>query len=75
MFIENDPDNLLALHYLAIYYEKKGLIGKSHLNTALIALKSGRTTDARTMAGIAIRELPKNSPDWYKAGDILAATE
>jgi predicted Zn-dependent protease len=73
--LENDPDNLLALHYLAIYYEKKGLVGKSRLNTALIALKSGRIKDARTMAKIAKNELPKNSPDWYKAGDILAATE
>ncbi len=73
--IKNDPDNLLALHYLAIYYEKKGLIGKSHLNSAIIALKSGRTTDARTLAAAAMRKLPNKSPDWYKAGDILAATE
>ena len=73
--IENDPNNLLALHYLAIYYDKKGLIGKSHLNTALIALKSGRIADARRMARISMQELPKRSTDWYKAGDILAATE
>lgn len=73
--LENDPDNLLALHYLAKYYEKKGLIGKSRLNTAIIALKSGRVKDARTMAKIALDELPNKSPDWYKAGDILAATE
>jgi predicted Zn-dependent protease len=66
---------LLALHYLAIYYDKKGLIGKSHLNTALIALKSGRIADARRMARISMQELPKRSTDWYKAGDILAATE
>lgn len=73
--IQNDPDNLLALHYLAIYYERTGAMGKSYLNTALISLKSGRTKDARTMAAAAMRALPKKSPDWYKAGDILAATE
>jgi len=27
------------------------------------------------MAAAAMRALPQNSPDWYKAGDILAATE
>ena len=73
--IQQDPDNLLALHYLAIYYEKTGEIGKSYLNTALISLGSGRITDARKMATAAMRILPEKSPDWYKAGDILAATE
>ena len=72
---ERDPDNLLALHYLAIYYEKKGLVGKSYLNTAIIALRSGRIEDARKMASSAMRILPKRSPDWYRAGDIIAATE
>jgi predicted Zn-dependent protease len=73
--IQQDPDNLLALHYLAIYYEKTGAMGKSYLNTALISLRSGRIRDARKMAAAAMRALPKKSPDWYKAGDILAATE
>ncbi|GAB4162596.1 MAG: M48 family metalloprotease [Rickettsiaceae bacterium] len=73
--VERDPDNLLALHYMAIYYEKTGLIGKGYLNTALISLKSGRTADAAKMAAAAMKILPKNSPDWYKAGDILAATK
>lgn len=72
--IKRDPDNLLALHYLAIYYEKKGLVGKSHLNTAIIAFKSGRMEDARKMASSAMRILPQKSPDWYKASDIIAAT-
>ena len=26
--LDKEPDNLLALHYLAIYYEQSGLIGK-----------------------------------------------
>lgn len=73
--LDKEPDNLLALHYMAIYYEKNGLTGKSYLNTALISLKSGRMTDARKMATMAMNNLKKNSPDWYKAGDILEATK
>ncbi len=73
--LDKEPDNLLALHYMAIYYEKNGLTGKSYLNTALIALKSGRINDARKMATMAMNNLPKHSPDWYKAGDILEATK
>ena len=41
----------------------------------MIALKSGRISSARILATSAIKKLPPNSPDWYKAGDILAATE
>ena len=73
--IQKDPDNLLALYYLAIYYEKTDKMGKSYLNTALISLKSGRIADARKMAEAAMHALPEKSSDWYKAGDILAATE
>lgn len=73
--LDKEPDNLLALHYMAIYYEQSGLIGKSYLNTALISLKSGRISDARKMATMAMSNLKKNSPDWYKAGDILEATK
>ncbi len=73
--LEKEPDNLLALYYCAIYYEKNGQIGKSHLNTAIIALNTGRFADARKMASIAMKELPNKSPDWYKAGDIIEATK
>ena len=73
--LQKEPENLLARYYLAIYYEKKGLTGKSHLNTAIISLHSGRNDDARKMAISAIKLLPKNSPDWYQASDILAATK
>lgn len=72
---KNDPHNLLALYYLAIYYEKTGMTGKKYLNTAIISLKSGRKQEARKMAIAAMKILPKNSPDWYLAGDILAYKE
>lgn len=70
--IKEDPDNLLAMYYLAIFYEKKGMAGKSYLNTAIIAFKSGRSDDAKYLANAAIKALPKKSPEWYKANDIIA---
>lgn len=73
--LEKEPDNLLALYYCAIYYEKNGQIGKGHLNTAIIALNTGRFADARKMASMAMKELPNKSPDWYKASDIIEATK
>jgi predicted Zn-dependent protease len=72
---KSDPQNLLALYYLAIYYEKTGMVGKQYLNTAIISLKLGRMKEARRMAMAAQKILPKDSPDWYLAGDILAYTE
>lgn len=69
--IEKEPDNILALYYMAIYYEKKGLKGKSYLNSAMIADKLGHLKNARELAGAALKELQVNTPDWYKAYDIL----
>ena len=73
--IEKEPDNLLALYYMALYYEKKGLKAKSYLNSAIIAHKSGNRKNARTLAAEALKELDEKSPDWYKANDIIAANK
>jgi len=73
--IEKEPDNLLALYYLAIYYEKKGLKGKSYLNSAIIAHKLGHQRDAIELATAAKKELQTSTPDWYKANDILEANK
>jgi len=75
MVVQKDPDNLLALYYLSIFFEKKGLIGKSYLNTALIAFKSGRMDDAKNLADAAIKNLQKKSPEWYKASDLITLIE
>ena len=69
--IEKEPQNLLALHYLAIYYEKKGLEGKSYLNTAKIAMINSNFAIAERMAKAALSKLQQGSPDWYKAKDII----
>lgn len=73
--LQKNPDSVLALHYNAIYYNKMGMVGEGYLSAALIALKSGRIADARKMASAAKNALAKKSVDWYRAGDILAATE
>ena len=73
--IEKEPDNLLALYYMAMYYEKKGLKAKSYLNSAIIAHKTGNRKDARNLATEALKELEEKSPDWYKASDIIAANK
>lgn len=70
-----EPDNLLALYYLSIYYDKKGLKGKNYLNSAIIAMKSGNYKQAKKLAKAALKELDEKSPDWYKASDILDLME
>lgn len=73
--LEKEPENLLALYYMKIYYEKNGLKGKSYLNSAIIAYKSGHIEDAEKNAQMALDALPKNSAEWKRAGDILEATK
>lgn len=73
--IEKEPDNLLALYYLAIYYEKKGMQAKSYLNSAVIASKLGHHKDAVALANEALKDLEAKTPDWYKAQDIIAANK
>ena len=73
--LQKEPDNLLALYYMAIVYERKGLKGKSYLNSAIIANKLGHQKDARNLSTAALKELKINSPEWYKANDILEANK
>lgn len=73
--IEKEPDNLLALYYMAIYYEAKGLKGKSYLNSAIIASKLGNKKEAKNLANAALKELQNNTPDWYKASDLIEANK
>lgn len=69
--LEKEPKNLLALYYLAIYYEAKNMKGKSYLTTAKISLYSGNIPNAQRMARAAMKELKNRSPEWYQANDLL----
>ena len=46
-------------------------MGKSSIALAESALLKGMTRDAMRLANKAKSILPKNSPDWIRAGDII----
>ncbi len=73
--LAQEPKNLLALYYASIYYDAKGMKGKSYLNTAKISLYSGNIPNAQRMARAAMKELKNKSPEWYEASDVLATIE
>lgn len=75
LVLDKEPNNLLALYYLAIYYEKMGQRYQSLLNSALIAAKTGELPRAKALARAAIKGLKLNSPAWYKANDIILMEE
>lgn len=66
-----EEDNILALYYLAIYYEQTGQRYESLLNSAIIALKTGDLERAKGLARAALKGLTPNTPSWYKANDII----
>jgi predicted Zn-dependent protease len=72
---EKEPENIIPLYYMAIYYEKTGQKYLSLLNTAVIALKDGDLHRAKILATEAKKGLPKDSPSWYRAGDIILQSE
>lgn len=66
-----EPDNIFALYYLSIYYEKVGRSAESLLSSAIIAYKTGDLDRAKGLARVAIKKLKQGTPDWYKAQDII----
>jgi predicted Zn-dependent protease len=59
-------------HLLATAYGKKNDEGMSSLALAEEANTSGKNSEARKFARRAKDKLPKNSPAWLRANDILA---
>jgi len=75
-FISNkEPDNITALYYLSVLYEKTGRKSESLLSSAIIAYKSGNFDRTKRFAKEAIKGLKKGSPDWNKANDIIILLE
>lgn len=75
LITNQEPDNLIALYYLAIFYEKAGQKYDALLNSAIIALKTGEPKRASLLAKAALQGLKKESPQWYKANDIILTTK
>ncbi|MFK8039767.1 MAG: M48 family metalloprotease [Rickettsiaceae bacterium] len=69
--ILQNPDNILSLQYLAIYYGKIGANAKAQLTSAIIYSKTGELKKAKLFAKYAIKKLKKDSSAWYKANDII----
>ena len=75
-FISNkEPDNITALYYLSVFYEKTGHKSESLLASAIIAYKTGNFDRAKSYAKEAIKGLIIKSPDWHKANDIILLLE
>lgn len=66
-----EPDNMVALYYISLYYDRVHEKPKSLLYSAIMALKTGNFDRAKILARQALPGLKKESPDWYKANDII----
>ena len=76
MFVsESDPENFTAMYYLTVYYEKIGNTPKKLLSLAAIAMHQKDYEKAKKLAQEVLKEVKLNTPDWYKATDIIESTQ
>jgi predicted Zn-dependent protease len=68
---EKEPNNLTAIYYLTVFYEKVGLKYESLLYSAVLAYKTGQFDRAKRFAKQSIKGLQKGSQQWHKANDII----
>lgn len=73
--VQQDSDRAFLWRLLATAYGRDGQMGMSALAMAEEAFIARKTNEARYHAGKAERDLPRGSPGWLRAQDILAATE
>ena len=73
--LAREPRDSSSWRQLAIAYGRSNKMGESSRALAEEALLQGKLTDALGLAKRAQAQLPKGSPDWIRAGDIIAATE
>lgn len=69
--LAKEPDNLIPLYYLSVAYGKAGDMGRSSLYNGIMLFKQGKIKEAQAMAKFAASKLPPNTPEWYKANDII----
>jgi predicted Zn-dependent protease len=70
----NEPDNTVAWRLLAQAYDKQKKDGEARLATAEQYFSLGAVREARVFAMRARELLPKNTPDWRRATDIVLAS-
>jgi predicted Zn-dependent protease len=70
-----EPDNAIGWLIMSQAYDKKGLDGMAHLAAAEENFALGQTTDARRFGILARRLLPKGTPEWRRATDIVLVSQ
>lgn len=70
----NDPDNAVTWRLLAQAYDTQKKDGEARLATAEQYFSLGAVREARVFAMRARELLPKNTPDWRRATDIVLAS-
>ncbi|PIC00360.1 M48 family metalloprotease [Caulobacter sp. X] len=70
----NEPDNTVAWRLLAQAYDKQKKDGEARLATAEQYFSLGAIREARVFAMRARELLPKDTPDWRRATDIVLAS-
>jgi predicted Zn-dependent protease len=68
---DEEPDNAFAWMLLAQAYDRKGSPGMARLAAAEQNFSLGQLGDAKMFAMRARMQLPRNSPEWRRATDIV----
>jgi predicted Zn-dependent protease len=66
-----EPDNLDAYRQLSQAYGRTGDVGNAELTMAEGYFRAGNKRDAQVFAARAQMKLPKGTPAWRRANDIL----
>tara|TARA_B100001939_G_scaffold201813_1_gene173432 strand:- start:26317 stop:27768 length:1452 start_codon:yes stop_codon:yes gene_type:complete len=72
--LSRDPNNAFAWHQASVAYHRMGNDAMTHYATAERFLLSGNIRGAMVNAKHAVDLLPKNTPQWLRAQDILFVT-
>jgi predicted Zn-dependent protease len=73
--INVEADNTFAWLLLAQAYDRKGEGGMARLASAEEEFSLGQLADAKIFAMRARKQLPKNSPEWRRATDIVLVSK
>ena len=70
-----EPDNAFAWRLMAQAYDRKGEAGMARLATAEQNFALGQEDQARIFGMRAREALPKTSPEWRRATDIVLVSK
>jgi predicted Zn-dependent protease len=70
--LRQENDNTFAWYETAQAYSQLGNEPMANLSTAELDYNAGNMRDAAHFATVAAQALPKGSPDWQRANDIMA---